>query len=239
MTTANEIAALQPHAALNLKTVRVIREKQFCRRPTFPRDPALIRVARFNLQNTGVSPKVFSLGDQRDDWQRSEGLGVAEYISTSSHVRHPRASAKRRRTNDRGFGDRNRRLIQLAFVRCRQRKIGRVTDPQIVVFAAQRQRERLSKEAAFSTKLRFIENALKTARTVLCAGRRLNEIDPFISRRETVGNIFSLLRVIGNFVDRFSRQLRTEQTEVTAGRAELEIRMQRHTRHPPIFAGGV
>ena len=143
VATPDEVPALQPQTTLDLESVRTVREKQFGGSLPLPCDPSLVGVARLNLEDTGFAPEIFPLSDQRHDRQGGNGLGVAQYVGVRCRSRRPRATTKRRRTNDRGLGDRDRRPVQRAVLLRRQRVIGRVTDHRTIFAAAQLQLERL------------------------------------------------------------------------------------------------
>ena len=115
--------------------------------------------------------------------------------------------------------------------------ISRVPDHRAIVPAAQLQLKRFGEKTALPAELRPAEDVLKTARAVLCAGGRPDEIHGLVRGGQAVRNVAPLLWVTGNLVDRFSRKLGTGQPNVTTSRAELEIRVQRLPGNTPVFAG--
>ena len=139
--------------------------------------------------------------------------------------RRPRATPKRRRADDRWLRDQNRRLVKLPVVSRWHRVISRVPNHRAIVPAAQLQLKRFGEKAALPAELRPAENVLKTARAVLCAGGRPDEIHGLVRGGQSERDVAPLLRVTGNLVDRLARQLGAEQPYVATGRAELKIRM--------------
>ena len=89
VASPNEVPALQPQTALDLKPIRAVRKKQLCRCLPLPRDPALVGVARLDLEDPGLAPEIFPFGDQRNHRQRRDRLGVAKHEAVRCRSRRP------------------------------------------------------------------------------------------------------------------------------------------------------